>query len=326
LPGSISINWWYKNPPLYYKISIPPGHPLNQRISPQLTTGNDTAVNCGSQPQGLMGSGTSGSGISNSSGTSTDAQALDFAFNESYSFGEINEPMKYILQDNAYSILSNMEQQPTLGNSALRQQYSAVYSQMTSGNIGKFSRVLSLVDAGQIADARSVNAGIAPTNDIESNKQFAYSVYFDYVVPQLEIPAAKVEQLQIIADTPPCIGGGGVYVARAILGYTELETVNNKNLASNSDEIEGTETSGTIVIYPNPTSDELFILFDGYENGQHVDVELYNMLGTLMLNKQIVSSTEALNISTEKIPGGCYILILKTASNALYKNHLVIIK
>jgi len=45
----------------------------------------------------------------------------------------------------------------------------------------------------------------------------------------------------IIADTPPCIGGGGVYVARAILGYIETSISENKSLAqqSSDDDTEG---------------------------------------------------------------------------------------
>jgi len=323
LPGAISINWWYKYPPLYYKISIPSGHPLNPKIVPQLTTGNDTAINCGSQPQGLMGSGTSGSGISNSSGSSTDAQALDIAFNESYSFGEINEPMKYILQDNAYNILSNMEQQPTPANSALMQQYNTIYSQLTSGNIGKFSRVLSLIDAGQIADAGSVNAGIVPTNTIESNKQFAYRVYFNYVLPQIEIPAAEVEQLQLIADTPPCIGGGGVFVARAILGYTEPFISENKSLTQQSSD---DDTEGTVVVYPNPTDDEVNILLDGYQSGQQIYAGLYSLVGTPVLEKLLTCGYETVSISLGNLPAGCYIFVLKIKDKTIYNNRLVIIR
>ena len=128
--------------------------------------------------------------------------------------------------------------------------------------------------------------------------QFAYGVYFDYVLPQTEIPNAIVEQLQLIADTPPCIGGGGVYVARAILGYTETTPVDNKSIEMQP--LENT-TEGTVVVYPNPANDEFFVLLDGYTSGQKVVLAIYSLMGTPLLEKQIITGNEAVSIGTNNL-------------------------
>lgn len=316
--GYPGVNWWCKCTAPYI-VNIPIGHPLIGKIVPQCTTGAATTLNCGTQPQGMMAGGSLLSNLS----VETDTQTLNTAFSSSINFGDIDQPMKYMLKENAYRILDNMEQMPTQANLALFQQYNARYNHLKNGNTGKFDNVLRFIENGQLNEAKNINQQINPDNEVEQNLQYAYGVYFDYVLPQLTIPNTVVEQLQLIADTPPCIGGGGVYVARAILGYTETTPVDDKSLEK---QVSENISEGTVIVYPNPANDEVFVLLDGYENGQKIEVELYNILGTLIINKQVISSNEAISICTAKIPAGSYILVLKTASKTLYKNRLVVIK
>ena len=126
-----------------------------------------------------------------------------------------------------------------------------------------------------------------------------------------------------IADTPPCIGGEGVYTARAILGYTEALPETNRSLEKQNEE---NSANGTVIIYTNPANDDVFVLFDGYQILQAVDLEIYNMLGTLMLKKQLITGSEAVSVSTANLGVGCYIFILKNTSKILYKDRLIIIK
>jgi len=138
----------------------------------------------------------------------------------------------------------------------------------------------------------------------------------NYAMIQLDIQS-------IIADTPPCIGGGGVYVARAILGYTETTPGDNKSLEMQP--LENT-TEGTVVVYPNPANDEFFVLLDGYTSGQKVVLAIYSLMGTPLLEKQIITGNEAVRIGNNNLSAGCYLLILKTADKTIYSNRLVIIK
>ena len=79
-------------------------------------------------------------------------------------------------------------------------------------------------------------------------------------------------------------------------------------------------------VYPNPANENLFILFDGYSQIQTIDLEIYNVLGELVMNKQIVSNPEPSSVPITSIASGCYILVLKNGSSILYKDKLIVIK
>jgi hypothetical protein len=79
-------------------------------------------------------------------------------------------------------------------------------------------------------------------------------------------------------------------------------------------------------VYPNPAKDELFVLFDRYEQLNTIDLEVYNILGELVMNKQVVSSPVKSAINIGQLSSGCYVVVLKSPRSTLYKNRLVIIK
>jgi len=79
-------------------------------------------------------------------------------------------------------------------------------------------------------------------------------------------------------------------------------------------------------VYPNPAKDDLFILFNDYEQLSSLNLEIYNILGELVMNGEINSSPVASKINIGKMASGCYVVVLKTTSRTLYKNRLVIIK
>ena len=79
-------------------------------------------------------------------------------------------------------------------------------------------------------------------------------------------------------------------------------------------------------VYPNPAKDDLFILFDDYEQLSSINLEIYNILGELVMNEQINSSPIASKINIGKLAGGCYVVVLKNRSRSLYKGRLVVIR
>ncbi|MEI6123718.1 MAG: T9SS type A sorting domain-containing protein [Bacteroidota bacterium] len=81
-----------------------------------------------------------------------------------------------------------------------------------------------------------------------------------------------------------------------------------------------------IEVYPNPATDNLFILFTGYGQLLSINLEIYNMLGEQVLTKQIASCDAPTSVTIAPIASGCYILVLKNGSSILYKDKLVIIK
>jgi hypothetical protein len=79
-------------------------------------------------------------------------------------------------------------------------------------------------------------------------------------------------------------------------------------------------------VYPNPAKDELYILFNGYDKLNTIDLSIYNILGEMVMNEQIESSSYPTGINIKQISAGCYVLVIKSASKTFYKERLVIIK
>jgi len=307
--------WFYRNSGQY----IPTINPsLAQYISITLAV-NPVAVNCQSCTYGYMMAGSSMFSTTQSivqSGSTVDNNEMDGIINESNNYNEMDESFKYFEKQYAYHKLDE-------NTESLNAQTGQYYYDLKNGNIGKFDEIYRKIEAGDINNASLLNNQIAPVNNIEQYRKWVNAVYFDYIVIQKEIPQNIIDDLETLASSSPFVNGDAVYTARAILGYTEILPENNKSLEKQNEE---NTHAGTIVVYPNPANDEVFVLLDGYENGQKIEVELYNILGTLIINKQVISSNEAISICTAKIPAGSYILVLKTASKTLYKNRLVVIK
>jgi hypothetical protein len=79
-------------------------------------------------------------------------------------------------------------------------------------------------------------------------------------------------------------------------------------------------------VYPNPAKDELFVLFDRYEQLNTIDLEVYNILGEMVMKKQIVSSPVSTAINIGQMASGCYVVVLKSGSRTLYKERVVVIR
>jgi hypothetical protein len=79
-------------------------------------------------------------------------------------------------------------------------------------------------------------------------------------------------------------------------------------------------------VFPNPAKDELSILFDRYEQLSTIDLEIYNILGEMVMKGEIVSSPVRSAINIGQIASGCYVVVLKSAVRTLYKERMVVIK
>ena len=76
-------------------------------------------------------------------------------------------------------------------------------------------------------------------------------------------------------------------------------------------------------IYPNPSKGE-FTLDLSLSNKDKVDVQIVNLLGKTVYNKENVNSQTQINVST--LENGTYILILKDGDKIIGRKQLVITK
>ncbi len=312
-----SYNWYYKTGTLY-NISIPIGHKLYNRIVPISTTGTASIIRCGE----VMSLSMTQQSLEMSSlaSAATQDQVLSMVVNDNASFGEITSEMKYGMEDYAFKLLTGLEQTISSATQSALQQYNAQFSNLKQRNIARFHEVKLLIDSGRMEEAKTLNRSLSPENQIEINRQFAYNTYLQYVVPQADLPHAVLDQLQQLADTHPVIGGEGVYIARAILGYQEPVEISVKSASNVLKEDQ------VILVFPNPANDAVSVLIEGFDAGLPVTFKLYNLLGKVIITKQLITGEEEIKIDIHELPSGYYLLTLNSPAQTIYKDRLVIVR
>ncbi len=78
-------------------------------------------------------------------------------------------------------------------------------------------------------------------------------------------------------------------------------------------------------VYPNPAVDEFYIEYSGYDTGEGMVMEVYNIYGSLV--KEVhVNNRSKIIISTRDMPSGIYYYQVKLGNNVVGKDKIVIMK
>ncbi len=78
-------------------------------------------------------------------------------------------------------------------------------------------------------------------------------------------------------------------------------------------------------VYPNPAVDEFYIEYSGYDTGEGMVMEVYNIYGSLV--KEVhVNNRSKIIISTRDMPSGIYYYQVKLGNNSVGKNKIMVIK
>ena len=89
-------------------------------------------------------------------------------------------------------------------------------------------------------------------------------------------------------------------------------------LDTNSTGVNQFESSGNLVIYPNPSSGNWII--KGAVSGEELNMELLNLEGEVIFQKTIGTDTQTIEIQNTDLEGGIYFLKIKNNSNyQIYK-------
>lgn len=83
---------------------------------------------------------------------------------------------------------------------------------------------------------------------------------------------------------------------------------------------ENFEVFDQIVLYPNPTSYQLFLNL--VETNNDLKYELINVVGELLLNDKIAQTSTIINL--ENLPAGIYILTVSSLNNSKSKSYKII--
>ena len=316
----VTVDWYYRNLLSEYL----PNKPIylnNIILTPAV---NPIAVNCQNCTYGPLMAGNSNPTINEISGTSPTGinnNEIDAIINESNNYNEFDELFKYFEKQYAYQKLEENQLELT---TTLRNYY---YS-LKNSNIGKFDQIYREIENNNIENAKTLNNQISPVNNIEINRKWVNSVYFDYIVPQKAIPQNIIDELETLASTSPFVNGDAVYSARAIVGYTETETiVNPKSLEQgNTNNDNSNKHDITVNVYPNPAENNIYVELKG-KNGDFNRFILRNMLGIKLIEKEIKDDRNKLTINTSKLNNGLYIYeVLNSDGISIKSGRLVISK
>ncbi|MCG3165885.1 MAG: hypothetical protein POELPBGB_01660 [Bacteroidia bacterium] len=165
---------------------------------------------------------------------------------------------------------------------------------------------------------------ITPTNTVESNELAVWDVYFrTFAIDSFALSAADSAKLFNIAYQSGSEGGIGVYMARIMLNLDVDLGESNKTDEEYLTE-EETEGIKSFILFPNPAKDEVSIMFQGYEEGENILIELFDITGRKNISKQVYLSGNILTINTAHLEKGIYLYRIDTGSGDSGKGKLII--
>jgi PKD repeat protein len=117
------------------------------------------------------------------------------------------------------------------------------------------------------------------------------------------------------------VNGDYEVILTAINGNCSDTSIFNVSIALSVEELMGI---ANVVVYPNPTSDEVFVSFDN-QNGNAMQVELVDQLGRVVYSEneiqQIGFNKIGLNLS--QVSDGMYSVLLHSGNNTIAKRIIV---
>ncbi|MGZ3882890.1 MAG: T9SS type A sorting domain-containing protein [Bacteroidia bacterium] len=213
---------------------------------------------------------------------------------------------------------------------------------MSTKSIGKFFKADSLFNQG-ITDnnpalytsAAQLSTSINGILSIEQNQNSFNAIYAYYLSHDHTFSRGQINSLEQIAMLCPMMDGPAVYQARALLfRYTGKKYINDcengvpssvtpasRFASPTSPTITSDEEkaiSNSIKVYPNPSSNDLFV-----ETGDFTGCQLimYNVMGQLVID-QILESKTRLDVHT--LSNGAYIYNINSARKPLKTGKLII--
>jgi hypothetical protein len=165
---------------------------------------------------------------------------------------------------------------------------------------------------------------ITPTNTVESNELAVWDVYFrTFAIDSFALSAADSAKLFNIAYQSGSEGGIAVYMARIMLNLdVDLGESNKTDEVYFADETGEQERS--FMLYPNPAKDEVNLMFTGYEEGEEIVIELYDITGRKSIDQLIYLSGNLITINTSKLEKGVYLYNISIKNGDNGKGKLII--
>lgn len=216
-------------------------------------------------------------------------------------------------EENTYIQLSSyklLNEQPTLvqnTNPAINQYYNS----LLQTNAPKFTQIGRLSGMQNIDAAIALNNAITAVNTIERNTQYVNNVVLTYLAKGVQIPEEDLEQLHQIALQQPYFGGEAVYRAKTILqhGNNSVSTMNTLSFP----KLITDDKNQTLSVYPNPTTDLLYINLPYSENVSVTKVAIFNIFGQLLRTFSNLEKSTYMELNTTDLNKGIYFVVAFTS-------------
>ncbi len=169
-------------------------------------------------------------------------------------------------------------------------------------NIGLFKTVSDSAIANA-AYAAELNYNITPLNHAEENEQAVYAIYF--ALAGDEPDSAQHETLSAIAAENAISGGGGVYMARAMIDTNADDVTGIASLRMIAPKQTDIKHSGKL--YPNPANTVVYYenVLGEDENGK---IKLMDMLGKEIKEYKLTKGSNLISIPVSDLSKGIYIV------------------
>jgi len=200
--------------------------------------------------------------------------------------------------------------------------YQSFYNQLKNSNFGEFADVRKLLDTADFDGAKNKNDNINPHRLIELNRKTVMAIYLSSLAQDIKLDSVQTAELMNIALMTPYIGGDAVYSARVMLGIDPDEYGTTYRV--NPYEISQTSNNNSVLVYPNPTKDEITIDL-GYDFLLgNAEINIYGLLGNRLITSKINEPIS--KISVQDLSQGVYTYNIIVNNNCIAKDKLVIIK
>ena len=173
---------------------------------------------------------------------------------------------------------------------------------VAAGNIGAFRTVADSAIANA-AYAAELNYNITPLNHAEENEQAVYALYFALAGEQPD--SAQYEALSAIAAENAISGGGGVYMARAMIDTNADDVTGIASLRMIAPKQTDIKHSGKL--YPNPANTVVYYenVLGEDENGK---IKLMDMLGKEIKEYKLTKGSNLISIPVSELSKGVYMV------------------
>jgi hypothetical protein len=222
-------------------------------------------------------------------------------------------------------VYNEINQNPDLNNGEVLEDFM----NDPAMNYDAISTIEQSILDGNPSQASSLNAALAPNNDIEVNLKNFNSLFLKRVQDSAySYTATEMSELESIALLCPLSGGPAVYQARNFIMALKEMVIDYTDDCNPGDRIihQGNNADMRVVeVYPNPNNGRMTIKYE-LRTGEKGSFNVFDITGKRISNYDLPGSSNKLSISNEQMASGVYFYQVRINDVPVQSDKLVIIR